>query len=49
MERVFDKLGVVNIIGLEATFQWDIMPMGNKHKLSIQPNFTFSEYKSNRR
>lgn len=37
----FDKLGVVNISGLEATFQWDIMPMGNKHKLSIQPNFTF--------
>lgn len=36
----FDKLGVINIQGLEAAFQWDVTSKNKKHKLSFQPNIT---------
>lgn len=36
----FDKLGVINIQGLEATLKWDVLPAQSDHKFYIQPNIT---------
>lgn len=36
----FDKLGVINIQGLEATVKWDVLPVNSNHKVYIQPNIT---------
>lgn len=37
----FDKLGVLNVGGIEAALRYELLPQGGKHKLSIQPNITF--------
>lgn len=36
----FDKLGVINIRGLEASLRLDLLPKLSEHKLSLQPNIT---------
>ncbi len=36
----FDKLGTIQIKGVEATFRWEILPVVGEHRLSIQPNIT---------
>ena len=41
----FDKLGVINIKGVEVAMQWDIPITKGHHKISVQPNFTLLQTK----
>ena len=37
----FDKLGVINLRGVEVALKWDVLPDESEHKFNIQPNVTF--------